>query len=221
VHRGRERQTYERLSEFGFNIDTVTSGFAALQKVSHNPPDIVALNALLPDNDASELCRLLRASGWTRPIMVLNDHHLADDCIRALSAGADDYVSAPIVFDELVARLHALVRRHSHSHRALSKLHIADVVVDLGSRDVWRGDQLVSLTTKEFDLLVAFLKHPRQVLTRDQLLEQVWHLDSEVDTHVVEVYVGYLRKKLESRGEQRLIHTIRGVGYVLKEVPLS
>lgn len=137
------------------------------------------------------------------------------DRVIGLEAGADDYLIKPFALEELVARLKALLRRRGPQDS--NQLSFADLNIDLGTREAHRGRRLLQLTAKEFDLLATFLRNPRQVLSRDQLLEEVWGFESGIDTHVLEVYVGYLRQKLEENGEVRIIHTLRGVGYVLKE----
>jgi two-component system response regulator MprA len=169
---------------------------------------------MMPGLDGLEVCRRLREADDV-PILMLTARDDIPDRVTGLEAGADDYLIKPFALEELVARLKALLRRRGSQDN--SHLSFADLTVDLGTREAYRGPRLLQLTAKEFDLLYAFLRNPRQVLTRDQLLEEVWGFDSGVDTHVLEVYVGYLRQKLEEQGEGRLIHTRRGVGYVLRE----
>jgi two-component system response regulator MprA len=202
------------LSYAGFSVDVAESGETGLQRALMHAPDLVVLDVLMPGLDGFEVCRRLRAGGDV-PILMLTAKDEVSDRVKGLELGADDYLVKPFALEELIARLRALLRRRAPDNP--NRVRFADLAVDLGSREVQRGHHTIDLTAKEFDLLAAFLRHPRQVLSRDQLLEQVWGFDSEADTHVLEVYVRYLRQKLETAGEPRLIHTLRGVGYVLKE----
>jgi two-component system response regulator MprA len=167
----------------------------------------------MPGPDGFEVCRSLRLREDTAIIMLTARDDVADK-VSALNLGADDYVAKPFAFDELVARIHAVLRRHRAEGEPL---HYADLVLDPATREVTRGDRLIELTNREYDLLLLLLRHPRQVLTRDQILEQVWGYDTEADTNALEVHVGHLRQKLEAQDEPRLIQTIRGVGYSLRE----
>ena len=202
------------LAYAGFSVDVAASGEAGLRRALTQPPDVVVLDVMMPGLDGLEVCQRLRA-GDDVPILMLTARDAVTDRVRGLETGADDYLVKPFALAELVARLQALVRRRAP--RAPQRLQFADLAVDLGTREVWRGDRRIDLTAKEFDLLVAFLTNPRQVLSRDQLLQQVWGLEPGIDTHVVEVYVGYLRQKLEAGGEPRLIQTLRGAGYSVRE----
>ncbi len=198
----------------GFAVDIANGGEAALKRALAIPPDIVILDVMMPGLDGLEVCRRLRAGGYI-PILMLTARDAVPDKVQGLQSGADDYLVKPFAIEELVARLQALLRRQAPARP--HRVRFADLTVDMGTRDVWRGERAVNLTAREFDLLAAFLTQARQVLSRDQLMEQVWGFDSEADTHVVEVYVRYLREKLEAAGEPRLIHTLRGAGYALKE----
>lgn len=202
------------LAYAGFEVDIAPSGAAGLARALAHPPDVVILDVLMPGLDGLEVCRRLRAGGEV-PILMLTARDEVADRVRGLEHGADDYLVKPFALEELVARLRALVRRRGRVRG--NRLRLADLEADLGAREVWRGGRRIELTAREFDLLAAFLRQPRLVLSRDQLLEQVWGFDSEVDAHVVEVYVRYLREKLEAAGEPRLLHTLRGAGYALKE----
>ena len=202
------------LSYAGFAVDVASSGKAGLEQALAAPPDVVILDVLMPGLDGLEVCRRLRAAEVV-PILMLTAKDEVADRVKGLEHGADDYLVKPFALEELIARLNALLRRQVRT--PTQHLHFADLTVDLGAREVQRAGRPIELTAKEFDLLVAFLRHPRQVLTRDQLLNEVWGLDSSAEPHVLEVYVRYLREKLESAGEPRLIHTLRGAGYVLKE----
>ncbi len=202
------------LAYAGFTVNVAASGEEGLRQALTQPPDVVVLDVMMPGLDGLEVCQRLRA-GDDVPILMLTARDAVTDRVRGLETGADDYLVKPFALAELVARLQALVRRRTP--RAPQRLRFADLAVDLGTREVWRGDRRIELTAKEFDLLVAFLTNPRQVLSRDQLLQQVWGLEPGIDTHVVEVYVGYLRQKLEAAGEPRLIQTLRGAGYSVRE----
>jgi two-component system, OmpR family, response regulator MprA len=202
------------LSYAGFTVEVAENGEEGLQKALVAPPDVVVLDIMLPDLSGLEVCRRLR-EGDDVPILMLTAKDDIPDRVTGLEAGADDYLIKPFALEELIARLKALLRRREPQDT--NRLSFADLTIDLGTREAYRGRRLLQLTAKEFDLLSTFLRNPRRVLSRDQLLEQVWGFDSGVDTHVLEVYVGYLRQKLEEQGEGRLIHTLRGVGYVLRE----
>jgi two-component system response regulator MprA len=202
------------LAYAGFVVATANSGAAGLQCALNNPPDVVILDVLMPEMDGWTVCGRLRACGDV-PILMLTAKDEVADRVYGLEAGADDYLIKPFALEELIARLRALLRRRVT--QPTSRARFADLTIDQGTRQVWRGERAVELTAKEFDLLAAFMRHPRQVLSREQLLSQVWGFDFEVETHVLEVYVRYLREKLEAGGEPRLIHTRRGAGYVLME----
>ncbi len=202
------------LSYAGFTIDVANSGKAALERALVLPPDLVVLDGMMPGLDGLEVCQRMRA-GSDVSILMLTARDEVSDRVKGLECGADDYLIKPFALEELVARLNALLRRRAPSEP--NRVRFADLVADLGTREVWRGERAVNLTAREFDLLSAFLTQARQVLSREQLMEQVWGFDSEADTHVVEVYVRYLREKLEAAGEPRLIHTLRGAGYTLRE----
>ncbi len=205
------------LSYAGFVVDAAGSGVTGLERALVAPPDAVILDVLMPGLDGLEVCRRLRAGDEDVPILMLTAKDEVADRVKGLECGADDYLVKPFAHEELVARLRALLRRRAPAGTAANRLRFSDLAVDLGTREVWRGDRAVELTAREFDLLAVFLRHPRQVLSRGQLLEQVWGFDFEANTRVLEVYVRYLREKLEASGEPRLIHTMRGAGYVLKE----
>lgn len=202
------------LSYAGFAVSAAPTGAQGLASALENPPDAVVLDVLLPDLNGFEVCRQLR-EGRDVPILMLTAKDEVSDRVKGLEYGADDYLVKPFALEELIARLKALLRRRAPAYAA--RLHFAGVVIDTRTREVRRDGRQMELTAREFDLLATLLSHPRQVLSRDQLLEQVWGVDSDVDAHVLEVYVRYLREKLEAAGERRLIHTVRGVGYVLKE----
>jgi len=195
----------------GCSVDVAPDGPAALASAASRPPDLVLLDVMLPGIDGVEVCRRLRAADDV-PILMLTARDATSERVRGLDSGADDYVVKPFAYEELMARVRALLRRRSPARR--QRFAYADVDVDVGAREARRGGREVVLTTTEFDLLCHFLRNPRQVLSRDQLLEAVWGGDFDAVSNVVDVYVGYLRAKL---GEPRLIQTVRGLGYVLKE----
>lgn len=194
----------------GFDVLTALSGEQGLALARVQRPDIVILDIGMPGLDGFAVCRSLRLHSDV-PVIMLTARDEVSDKVKALDLGADDYVTKPFAFDELVARIRALVRRRSPSQA--SRFTFADVSCDVATREVSRGGRPIQLTHREFDLLAHFLRHPRQVLTRELLLQTVWGYNFEGDTKVVDVYVGYLRQKL---GEPRLIQTIRGVGYALR-----
>lgn len=202
------------LSYAGFAVSVANGGEEGLVLALSASPDVVILDVLMPELDGIEVCRRFRAGGDV-PILMLTAKDEVSDRVKGLECGADDYLIKPFALEELIARLRALLRRRAPGNA--NYVRFADLTADLGTREVWRGERPVTLTAREFDLLAAFLRNPRQVLSRDQLLEQVWGFDTEVDTHVLEVYVRYLREKLEAAGEARLIHTLRGAGYALRE----
>ncbi len=198
----------------GFDVEVAHSGTEGLEQALVMNPALVVLDVMMPGLDGFEVCRRLR-TGDDVPILMLTAKDEVSDRVKGLEYGADDYLVKPFAHEELIARVRALLRRRAPESRNV--LRFSDLVVNLDSREVSRGNREVVLTAREFDLLTAFLRQPRQVLSRDQLLEQVWGFDTEVETHVAPVYVGYLRDKLEADGEPRLIHTMRGAGYILKE----
>jgi two-component system, OmpR family, response regulator MprA len=183
------------------------------------PPDVVVLDVMMPGVDGLGVVRRLRQDRVELPILMLTARDAVADRVAGLATGADDYLVKPFALDELVARLHALLRRASPSDEPDDglRLRFADVEVDLEQITAHRSGRDLELTRTEFDLLVAFVEAPRRVLSRDALHERVWGFDREVTANAVEVYVGYLRRKLEADGLPRLIHTVRGFGYVLKE----
>ena len=196
----------------GYDVDVALSGTAALDQAQQRRPDLVVLDVMMPGIDGLEVCRRLRADGNV-PILLLTARGGTADRVRGLDTGADDYLVKPFAYAELLARVRALLRRTPPPPAVLG---FADLTVDIDAAEVRRGDRRLSLTAREFALLTHFLRHPRQVLTREQLLAAVWP-DEETDDNVVAVYIGYLRAKLEQSGEPRLIQTVRGFGYSLRE----
>ena len=199
----------------GFTVDLAPDGETAVDALRRSSPDLVILDILLPGIDGLEVCRRVRALGDDVPILMLTARDEVVDRVVGLETGADDYLVKPFAFEELAARARALLRRRLPAEGAV--LQFGDLRLDPSTREVFRGERVVELTRREFELLETFLRHPRQVLTREQLLARVWGYDFDTDTNAVDVYVGYLRRKLEAAGEPRLLHTVRGVGYALRE----
>jgi two-component system, OmpR family, response regulator MprA len=199
----------------GYEVTTVSTGHEALDAVAQNSPDALVLDLQLPDLDGLQVCRRIREAGNDTPILMLTARHGIDDRVQGLDAGADDYLVKPFALEELLARLRALLRRRFEGEGGL--LRSGELTLDLASREAHRGGRAFVLTRIEFDLLELFLRHPRQVLTREVLLSRVWGFDFDSGTNSLAVYVGYLRRKTEAGGEPRCIHTVRGVGYVLKD----
>lgn len=199
----------------GYSVTTAASGDDALRRAAERFPDLVVLDVMMPGLDGIEVCRRLRASDSRLCIIMLTARDAVPDRVLGLETGADDYVVKPFAFAELLARIRGCLRRREEN--AQSELRFADLRMDPATREVARGSRQVSLTATEFELLRLFLQHPRQVLTRDRIYVGVWGYEFEGESKVIEVYVSQLRQKLESGGEPRLIHTIRGAGYSLRE----
>lgn len=207
----------------GFEVGTALSGQEALERALARWPDVVVLDWMLPGMDGLEVCRRLRRSGDV-PILMLTARDAVEDRVLGLESGADDYLVKPFALEELVARVRALLRRRARSRTTEGAeapggetLRFADLSLDTASREARRGNRRIPLSTTEFELLELFMRNPRRVLPRDLIMERVWGYDFQGESNVLEVYVGYLRRKLEAAGEPRLLHTVRGVGYVLKE----
>ncbi|MFZ6029737.1 MAG: response regulator transcription factor [Chloroflexota bacterium] len=198
----------------GYTVDTATDGQAGLLLARDTPPDLVILDLMLPGIDGLEVCRRLRAGGPV-PIIILTAKDSVNDRIVGLDMGADDYLVKPFELDELLARIRALLRRAQPSRPQV--LRFADLSLDTGTRQAMRGDRVISLTAKEYELLELFMRNPRQVLTRDMIFDRVWGYDFGGESNIIEVYMRYLRQKLEVSDETRLLHTVRGMGYVLRE----
>ncbi|HYM16799.1 MAG TPA: response regulator transcription factor [Dehalococcoidia bacterium] len=195
----------------GHDVAVAMDGVEALRRARERSYDLVVLDVMLPGLDGIAVCRRLRAGGPI-PILMLTALGGTAERVRGLDSGADDYLAKPFAYEELLARVRALLRRTTPS----AQRGFADLRLDPAVRGAWRGDRAIELTATEFELLEHFLRHPRQVLTREQLLDAVWKGEPESD-NVVAVYVGYLREKLERGGEPRLLHTVRGAGYALRE----
>ncbi|HLF90568.1 MAG TPA: response regulator transcription factor [Anaerolineales bacterium] len=198
----------------GYIVDTATEGQSGLALARDHPPDLVVLDWMLPGLDGLEVCRRLRAGGPV-PILMLTAKDTIHDRVQGLDAGADDYMVKPFDLDELLARIRALMRRAQPNRPKV--LRFADLSLDTGTRQAARGERIISLTAKEYELLELFLRHPRQVMTRDTIFDHVWGYDFGGESNIIEVYVRYLRQKLEANSEPRLLHTVRGMGYVLRE----
>jgi two-component system, OmpR family, response regulator MprA len=205
----------------GYEVTTANDGVDALARLSSLRPDAVIMDVMMPRLDGLETTRSLRASGNDVPILVLTARDAVGDRVDGLDAGADDYMAKPFSFDELQARLRALTRRSrpSTEEEGTEVLSFADLSLDLQTREVIRAGRRISLTRTEFALLQTFLENPRRVLERSWLLNEVWGFDFPTTANSLEVYIGYLRRKTEGEGETRLIHTVRGIGYVLRETP--
>jgi two-component system, OmpR family, response regulator MprA len=218
------RESLRRSLAFnGYQVELASDGQAALDAVMAQRPDAMVLDVMMPRLDGLEVCRRMRAAGDELPILVLTARDAVSDRVAGLDAGADDYLPKPFALEELLARLRALLRRRGPEDVAGSAgenpLEFADLSLDPETREVRRGDRQISLTRTEFSLLELLLAHPRRVLTRAQILEQVWGYDFPTTGNALEVYIGYLRRKTEAEDEPRLIHTVRGVGYVLRDTP--
>lgn len=203
--------TYE-----GYEASAALDGESGLVMARANPPDLVVLDWMLPGMDGLEVCEKLREAGSV-PILMLTAKDTVDDRVKGLDAGADDYMVKPFELEEFLARVRALLRRTQQERATV--LTFEDLSLDISTRQASRENRLISLTAKEYDLLELFLRHPRQVLTREVIFDRVWGYDFGGESNVLDVYIRYLRQKLESSGEARLIHTVRGVGYVMREIP--
>jgi two-component system response regulator MprA len=204
------------LTEAGYVVDVAYDGESGLAQAWHNPPDLVLLDVVLPDLDGLAVCQRLRIEGGMVPILMLTARDAVPDRVAGLDAGADDYLAKPFALDELLARVRALLRRYQAPDGSHA-LHFADLSLSSATREVRRGARSLNLTAREFDLLELFMRHPRQVLTRDIIYEHVWGYDSGGESNIIDVYVRYLRIKMEAGGEPRLLQTVRGVGYALRE----
>jgi two-component system, OmpR family, response regulator MprA len=219
------RESLRRSLQFnGYTVALAGDGQQAMEVLAMQRPDAMVLDVMMPRVDGLEVCRRLRGIGDDLPILVLTARDAVSDRVAGLDAGADDYLPKPFALEELLARLRALLRRSPPEGNGIAgsagiRFEFADLVLDEGTREVTRGERRISLTRTEFSLLELLLRHPRQVLTRGRILEDVWGYDFPTSGNALEVYVGYLRRKTEAGGEPRLIHTVRGVGYALRETP--
>ena len=216
------RESLRRSLEFnGYDVSLSADGAEALASIGQSTPDALVIDVMMPRLDGLETTRALRAAGNDLPILVLTARDSVGDRVEGLDAGADDYLTKPFALEELLARLRALLRRVQPAASAddteSETLTFADLSLNPATREVRRGDRTIDLTRTEFSLLEMFLQRPRRVLDRSFILEEVWGYDFPTTANSLEVYVGYLRRKTEAAGEPRLLHTVRGVGYVLKE----
>ena len=212
------RESLRRALELeGYEIELAGDGSEALYRLeSTEEPDAMILDVLMPGVDGLEVCRRIRGTGSKLPVLMLTARTEVEDRVAGLDAGADDYVTKPFALEELLARVRALLRRTTEEGSG-EVLRFADLELDPGTREVRRGERSIELTRTEFSLLELFLRNPRQVLTRSVIFERVWGYDFGFGSNSLDVYIGYLRRKTEAAGEPRLIHTVRGVGYALRE----
>jgi len=199
----------------GYEVDVAPDGAVALTKARETRMALVVRDLLLPGMDGLEVCRRLRTANSSLPILVLTARDSVSDRGQGLDAGADDYMVKPFALAELLARVRALLRRAGPGEPEL--LQFGDLKLDTGTRQVHRAEKMIELTSKEFDLLELFLRHPRKVLTRETIYDRVWGYDFGGESNIIEVYIRYLRQKLETESKSRLLFTVRGVGYVLRE----
>ena len=217
------RESLRRSLKFnGYDVMLAADGVEAVEMVHRENPGLLILDVMMPNMDGLEVCRTLRSEGWDRPILVLTARDGVSDRVAGLDAGADDYLPKPFALEELLARVRSLVRRAaaesiSKQQPVETQLSFEDLKLDADTREVTRGDRQISLTRTEFALLRLLMENPRKVLSRNTILEEVGGYDFPTLGNALEVYIGYLRKKTEEDGEPRLIHTVRGVGYVMRE----
>ncbi|ABL06633.1 mycobacterial persistence regulator MprA [Mycobacterium ulcerans Agy99] len=217
------RESLRRSLSFnGYTVELAHDGVEALEMIASDRPDALVLDVMMPRLDGLEVCRQLRSTGDDLPILVLTARDSVSERVAGLDAGADDYLPKPFALEELLARMRALLRRTKLEDDEAADsvaMTFSDLSLDPVTREVTRGARRISLTRTEFALLEMLIANPRRVLTRSRILEEVWGFDFPTSGNALEVYVGYLRRKTEAEGEPRLIHTVRGVGYVLRETP--
>jgi len=199
----------------GYQVEVTADGESGLTAARDRPPDLVLLDLMLPGIDGLTVCKRLRSASDV-PILILTAKEAVPDRVAGLDAGADDYLVKPFSFDELLARVRALLRRR-RTAASQEVLRFADLTLNPKTREVFRGNRRIELTAREFELLELFMQHPRQVLTRELIYDRIWSYDFGGESNIIEVYIRYLRAKLEEAGEPRLIQTVRGVGYALRE----
>ena len=211
---GLRRALRRVLVAHGFDVEVAEDGAAAIDRVRSGGVDLVVLDVMMPRPDGIEVCERLRAAGDALPVLMLTARDAVRDRVAGLDAGADDYLVKPFANEELVARVRALLRRVGGSS---DRLAFGDLELDLQTRDAYRGDRPIPLSPIEFELLELLLRHPRQVLSRRVIYERVWGYDASLSSNSLDVFVGHLRRKLEAEGEPRVIQTMRGVGFTLRE----
>jgi two-component system response regulator MprA len=211
---GLRRALRRVLASKGFEVEVAEDGVEALARLRQRPFDLVVLDVMMPGPDGIEVCERLRSQGVDLPVLMLTARDAVRDRVTGLEAGADDYLVKPFANEELVARVHALLRR---AGAGTERLAFADLELDLLTRDARRGGREIALSRLEFELLEFLLRHPRQVLARSLIYERVWGYDASLSSNSLDVFVGHLRRKLEASGERRLIQTVRGVGFTLRE----
>ena len=199
----------------GYEVELAEDGRSALEAVALRHPDVVVLDLGMPELDGLDVCRILRSRGDKTPVLILTARETVSDRVEGLEAGADDYLVKPFALEELVARIRALLRRGGVD--ADEVLAYGDLRLDTKTREAFRGERTLDLTLTEFNLLELFLRNPRQVLTRSLIFDRVWGYDLSASSNLLDVYIGYLRRKTEAGGERRLIQTVRGLGYALRE----
>ena len=210
------REAVERALRFeGYDVETAVDGNDALLRIEGVAPDVIVLDVLMPGTDGLAVCRILRDRGNHTPVLMLTARHEVSDRVAGLDAGADDYLVKPFALDELFARVRALLRRSSVTNGETT-LTVADLVLDPTRRQAWRADRELELTKTEFDLLELLMFNSAIVVSRETIYEQIWGYDFETSSKSLDVYIGYLRRKTEAEGESRLVHTVRGVGYVAR-----
>lgn len=200
----------------GYEVSTAANGQIALQKIFEKEPHLVILDVMMPYVDGWEVCRRLREAGSQVPVLMLTAKDEVSDRVKGLDIGADDYLVKPFALEELLARTRALLRRYDERMSESPKMMFEDLMMDTDSREVYRGERRIDLTTREFDLLHMFMLNPRKVLAKEMIMDRIWGFDYSGESNVLEVYIAMLRQKLEEHGEKRLIHTVRGAGYVLR-----
>lgn len=205
------------LSERGHEVSAALDGTTALEMASAHLFDVIVLDVMLPDINGIEICRRLRSDGNFTPILLLTALGTTENVVTGLNAGADDYMAKPFSFGELEARIHALARRAGQEHKPVEAIVIDDLQINTRAQTVTRGEEPISLTAKEFRLLHYLAKNEGIVLSREKILDNVWNINFDMNTNVVDVYINYLRKKIDKPYGRKLLHTIKGLGYVLKE----
>lgn len=201
----------------GYAVATANDGQEGLRTVLSQDPDLIVLDIMMPKIDGWEVCRRVRESGSDVPILMLTAKDEVADRVKGLDLGADDYLVKPFALEELLARVRVLLRRRGErSEQATNRMQYEDIMMDLDTREVFRGDHPIELTTKEFELLHLFMQNPKRVLSRDLIMEKIWGYDYSGESNVLEVYIALLRQKMEEHGGKRLIQTVRGAGYVLR-----